>query len=71
VWEENRSVGLVGTAQRLHRLISWLPIIGMLNERSSLIEKRLRRRYVVVDEESEMDAETEHVMKMEIARLKC
>ena len=30
-----RSVGLVGTAQRLHRLICRLPIVGIANEWSS------------------------------------
>jgi hypothetical protein len=47
-------VGLVRTAQRLHRR---LPTVGMLDEWGSPIEKWLQRRYVVVDEESEMDVE--------------
>ena len=50
-------MGLVGTEQRLHRLLYRLPIVGMLNEGGSSIEKRLQRRYVAVDEESEMDVE--------------
>jgi hypothetical protein len=48
-----RSMGLVGTAQRLHRLICRLLIIGMLNEQSS--ERNGSEE--AVDEESEMDVE--------------
>jgi hypothetical protein len=52
-------VGLVGTAKHLHRLVCRLPTLGMQDEWGSPIEKRLQRRYVAVEVESEMDVEGE------------
>ena len=48
-------MGLVGTAKRLHRLLT----VGILNEWGSPIGKWLQRRYVTIEEECEMDVEGE------------